>query len=200
MLAAALSVNGMLWKTSPAATEMEVAVLDWLRQMMGLPEGLFGVIQDTASASTLVALAAAREAVPGLDGAPPRAGGPGAAAHVRLRGGALLDREGRASSSASGRTGCRKIPTDAAVPHGRGRAAARHRRRPRGGLHAVRGDGQRRNDLHHQHRPRAPRSRRSALARACGCTWTRPTAARAALDPGMRHVLDGASSGRTRWW
>jgi aromatic-L-amino-acid decarboxylase len=67
MLAAALNVNGMLWKTSPAATEMEQAVLDWLRQMLGLPEGLFGVIQDTASASTLVALAAAREAVPGLD-------------------------------------------------------------------------------------------------------------------------------------
>src|SRR5688572_30681824 len=40
MLAAALNVNGMLWKTSPAATEMEVAVLDWLRQMLGLPAGL----------------------------------------------------------------------------------------------------------------------------------------------------------------
>ena len=44
-----------------------MVVLDWLRQMTGLPEGLFGVIQDTASASTLVGLAAAREAVPGLD-------------------------------------------------------------------------------------------------------------------------------------
>ena len=57
----------MLWKTSPAATELETVVLDWLRQATGLPAGLFGVIQDTASSSTLVALAAAREAVPGLD-------------------------------------------------------------------------------------------------------------------------------------
>jgi aromatic-L-amino-acid decarboxylase len=67
MLAAAFNANGMLWKTAPSATELEVVVLDWLRQMLGLPAGLFGVIQDTASASTLVALAAAREAVPGLD-------------------------------------------------------------------------------------------------------------------------------------
>lgn len=67
LLAAALNANGMLWKTAPAATELEVLVLDWLRQATGLPEGLFGVIQDTASAATLVALAAAREAVPGLE-------------------------------------------------------------------------------------------------------------------------------------
>ena len=67
MLSAAFNVNAMLWKTSPAATELELLVLDWLGQMLGLPEGLFGVIQDTASTSTLVALAAAREAVPGLD-------------------------------------------------------------------------------------------------------------------------------------
>jgi len=67
ILSAAFNSNAMLWKTSPAATELELVVLDWLRQMLGLPEGLFGVIQDTASTSTLVALAAAREAVPGLD-------------------------------------------------------------------------------------------------------------------------------------
>jgi aromatic-L-amino-acid decarboxylase len=67
MLSAAFNVNGMLWRTSPAATELETVVMDWLRQLLGLPEGLFGVIQDTASASSLVALAAAREAVPGLD-------------------------------------------------------------------------------------------------------------------------------------
>jgi aromatic-L-amino-acid decarboxylase len=67
MLSATLNVNGMLWRTSPAATELETVVLDWLRQLLGLPEGLFGVIQDTASASSLIALAAAREAVPGLE-------------------------------------------------------------------------------------------------------------------------------------
>src|SRR5712691_6141585 len=66
-LAAAFNANGMLWKTAPAATELEIVVLDWLRQMTGLPPGLFGVIHDTSSAATLVGLAAAREAVPGLD-------------------------------------------------------------------------------------------------------------------------------------
>lgn len=66
-LAATFNANGMLWKTAPAVTELELLVLDWLRQMLGLPPGLFGVIQDTASVSTLVALAAAREAVPGLE-------------------------------------------------------------------------------------------------------------------------------------
>ena len=62
MLAAALNTNAMLWRTGPAATEMEERTLDWLRQMLGLPEGLHGTIQDTASTSMLVAIAAAREA------------------------------------------------------------------------------------------------------------------------------------------
>jgi aromatic-L-amino-acid decarboxylase len=61
-LAAALNVNAMLWRTAPAATELEQVTLDWLRQMVGLPDPLFGVINDTASSSTLYALAAAREA------------------------------------------------------------------------------------------------------------------------------------------
>lgn len=61
LLSAALNVNGMLWKTSPAATELEELTLDWLRQMLGLPAGFHGVIMDTASMSSLVAIAAARE-------------------------------------------------------------------------------------------------------------------------------------------
>ena len=67
MLAAALNVNAMLWRTSPAATELEQRALDWLRQMLGLGAGWFGVINDTASMSTLYALAAAREAKPELE-------------------------------------------------------------------------------------------------------------------------------------
>ncbi len=65
-LAAALNVNAMLWKSGPAQTELEEVTLDWLRQMIGLPEGFHGVINDTASSSTLYALAAAREST-GLD-------------------------------------------------------------------------------------------------------------------------------------
>jgi aromatic-L-amino-acid/L-tryptophan decarboxylase len=66
LLTAALNVNGMLWRTSPAATELEQHTLDWLRQLLGLAPGWFGMITDTASISTLLALAAAREALPHL--------------------------------------------------------------------------------------------------------------------------------------
>jgi aromatic-L-amino-acid/L-tryptophan decarboxylase len=63
MLSTSLNVNGMLWKTSPAATELEIVVLDWLRQMLGIPVPVFGIIMDTASIGTFCAMAAAREAL-----------------------------------------------------------------------------------------------------------------------------------------
>lgn len=65
LLIAALNVNAMLWATSPAATEVEELALDWLRQLLGLPAGLHGHIEDTASTATLAALVAARELRPG---------------------------------------------------------------------------------------------------------------------------------------
>jgi aromatic-L-amino-acid/L-tryptophan decarboxylase len=65
-LAATLNVNAMLWRSGPAQTELEEVVLGWLRGMLGLPASFHGVINDTASSSTLYALAAAREAA-GLD-------------------------------------------------------------------------------------------------------------------------------------
>ena len=61
MLAATLNMNGMLWKTSPAVVELEQVTLDWVRRWMGLPDGLFGIIYDTASTSSMHAIAAARE-------------------------------------------------------------------------------------------------------------------------------------------
>ncbi|HEY9226196.1 MAG TPA: pyridoxal-dependent decarboxylase [Gemmatimonadaceae bacterium] len=66
MLVATLDVKAMLWKTSPAATELEEVVVDWLRQMLGLSDGWFGITTDTASISSMLALAAAREARPEL--------------------------------------------------------------------------------------------------------------------------------------
>lgn len=66
MLVATLDVKAMLWKTSPAATELEEVVTDWLRQMLGLGDGWFGITTDTASISSMLALAAAREARPEL--------------------------------------------------------------------------------------------------------------------------------------
>jgi aromatic-L-amino-acid decarboxylase len=62
-LASALNVNGMVWKSSPAFTELELTVVDWLRQWLGLPPSFFGVMYDTASVSTMHALAAARQLV-----------------------------------------------------------------------------------------------------------------------------------------
>jgi aromatic-L-amino-acid decarboxylase len=67
LLSAALNVNGMMWRTSPAATELEEVALDWLRQLLGLPKDFEGVIMDTASASTLCAIAAARHALTDLE-------------------------------------------------------------------------------------------------------------------------------------
>ncbi|MGZ4358302.1 MAG: pyridoxal phosphate-dependent decarboxylase family protein [Gaiellaceae bacterium] len=62
LLIAALNVNGMLWRTSPVATELEQHVMDWVAQLLGLPRSWFGHIEDSASTSTFCALAAAREA------------------------------------------------------------------------------------------------------------------------------------------
>jgi aromatic-L-amino-acid decarboxylase len=66
LLIAALNTNGMLWRTSPALTELETVTLRWLRDALGLPADLWGIINDTASINSFLALAAAREAL-GLD-------------------------------------------------------------------------------------------------------------------------------------
>ena len=67
LLSAALNANAMLWQTAPAATELEELTLDWLRQLLGLRSEFEGVINDTASSSTLYALTAARENIQGLE-------------------------------------------------------------------------------------------------------------------------------------
>jgi aromatic-L-amino-acid decarboxylase len=65
LLAAALNNVAILWRTSPASTELEAVTLDWCSQLLGLPRGWHGHIEDTASTSTLAALIAAREATGG---------------------------------------------------------------------------------------------------------------------------------------
>ena len=62
LLAAALNSVAILWRTAPAATELEVVVLDWTASLLGLPRGWHGHIEDSASTSTLAALIAARKA------------------------------------------------------------------------------------------------------------------------------------------
>ena len=68
MLTATLGQNAMLWRTSPIGTELEGVVVDWLRQAFGLPAAFDGLLTDTASTSSLIALAAARQAA-GVDAA-----------------------------------------------------------------------------------------------------------------------------------
>jgi aromatic-L-amino-acid/L-tryptophan decarboxylase len=112
MLAAALNTNAMLWRTGPAQTELEERTLDWLRELLGLPAAFRGTIQDTASISTLIALAAARErAVPGvretgLSGVPPLALYASEEVHSSVDKGAITLGLGRAA--------VRRIATDPA--------------------------------------------------------------------------------------
>ncbi len=66
ILTAGMGAQCMIWQTSPAAAELEEVVMEWLRRMLGLPEGMAGVIQDTASTATLCALLTAREKATGF--------------------------------------------------------------------------------------------------------------------------------------
>ena len=98
LVSTGLGVIGLSWQSSPAVTEVEEVVTDWLRQMLGLSPAWSGVIQDTASTSTLVALICARERA--TDYALARGGLQGEDAHAaRLRVGARaqLGRQGRAA-------------------------------------------------------------------------------------------------------
>ncbi|MBI4277454.1 MAG: amino acid decarboxylase, partial [Armatimonadetes bacterium] len=114
LLSAALNVNGMLWRTSPAATELEEVVLAWLRQMLGLPPEFTGVIMDTASVASLCAIAAAREAaglrireegMAGRDDLPRLRLYTSEQAHSSIEKGAIV--------LGIGQAGVRKIPVDA---------------------------------------------------------------------------------------
>jgi aromatic-L-amino-acid/L-tryptophan decarboxylase len=112
MLTATLGAQCMLWQTSPAATELETRTLDWLRQMIGLPEGFAGVIQDSASSATLCAVLVARERATawraneaGLGGCPPLVFYASEEAHSSV--------EKAITIAGLGRRSLRLIPTDA---------------------------------------------------------------------------------------
>jgi aromatic-L-amino-acid decarboxylase len=113
-LAAGLNSNVMLWRNAPASTEIEEVVVAWLRQMLGLPDAFDGMLTDTASVSSLLALVAARHVVPGLDAR--EEGLPGRAAIGRLR--LYCSTEAHSSIEKAaivagiGRAGVRRIPAD----------------------------------------------------------------------------------------
>ncbi len=178
LVSAGLGPQGMSWQTSPAATEVEDVVMDWLRQMLGLPETFSGVIQDSASTATFCALLCARERTTGFS---QNRGGLQAEdaplvvyasdqAHSSIPKAALL--------AGFGADHLRLIATDdehalrldlleAAVARG-------PRRRPQ----ALRRRGRDRDDGHHGARPGRPAWPSSPSATASGSTSTRRWPAR----------------------
>ena len=113
MLTATLGAQCMLWQTSPAATEMETRMMDWLRQMLGLPEGFHGVIQDSASSATLCALLSARERATGWrsNESGLGAGQPRLTVYASEEAHSSVDKG--VMIAGLGRDALRKIPTDA---------------------------------------------------------------------------------------
>jgi len=111
MLTAAFNVNAMLWRTSPSATELEEVTLEWLRQMIGLPDEFKGVIYDTASISTLCAIAAAREAA-GLEVREQGLGATGAKLRMYASEHVHSSVDKSAITLGIGQSGLRKIPSD----------------------------------------------------------------------------------------
>jgi aromatic-L-amino-acid decarboxylase len=109
---AGLGAQGMSWQTSPAATEVEEVVMDWLRQMVGLSEAWTGVIQDTASTGTLSALICARERVLGF--APVGLQAPGGALIVYASSDSHSSVEKAVRLAGLGKAHLRTIATDAA--------------------------------------------------------------------------------------
>ncbi|MEO2104494.1 MAG: pyridoxal-dependent decarboxylase, partial [Actinomycetota bacterium] len=124
LVSSGLGAQGMLWSTSPAVTEVETVVLDWLVDALGLPAAFRsdgpggGVIQDTASSATLCALLAARERV--LDGAGNRDGVPqGLTVYASAHAHSSLEKAARVAGLGS--IALRSVPTDA--DHGMAPAA-----------------------------------------------------------------------------
>ncbi len=113
MLTATIGQNPMLWRTSPIGTELEEVVVGWLREALGLPAAFDGLLTDTASTSSLIALAAAREAA-GLDAAALGLGGRGGEGRVRVYASAEAHSsiEKACMTLGIGRTGLGRIPTD----------------------------------------------------------------------------------------
>lgn len=113
MLTAAMGAQCMSWNTSPAATETEQAMMEWLRQMVGLPETFTGVIQDTASSATLVAMLEARERATNFRFGREGAAAPGAdklVVYASREAHSSIDKAVRLAGLGEGRLW--KIPTD----------------------------------------------------------------------------------------
>jgi len=110
MLTSALVANAMLWRTSPVASELEGIVVGWLRDALGLPPAFDGLLTDTASTSSLTALAAARQAATGEAAAEGIAGGPRLRIYASTEAHSSIEKA--AMTLGIGRAGVRRITTD----------------------------------------------------------------------------------------
>ena len=197
LLSAALNQQAMLWKTSPAATELEEVTLGWLRELIGLPPAFDGVIYDTASISTLHALAAARErAVPGVR-AHGLAGGRTRPLRVYCSEHAHSSVDKAVMLLGLGHDALRRIPADADFRMRPEALARRHRTTTVArGVHAGGGGRHDRHDVHDQRRSRGGDRRRLRARAACGCTSTRPTPASRRWCPSCAPHFDGLGARR----
>jgi aromatic-L-amino-acid/L-tryptophan decarboxylase len=112
LLCAGLNVNAMLWKTCPSSTELEQTVMEWLRKLVGLPDDFWGLSYDTASISTMHAIAAAREMVPGLNARQNGLCGSGKKLRLYISDQTHSSVEKSAIILGIGLDGVRKIPSD----------------------------------------------------------------------------------------
>ena len=205
LVSSGLGVQGMSWQTSPAATEVEDVVMEWLRGMVGLPDTFTGVIEDTASTSTFTALLCARERTSGS----PRTA---AACRPRTRRSSCTRATRRTARSPRRRCSPASAPSTCAYRDGRrarapaGPAGARRRGRPRGRPAALRRGGRRRDDRDHGARPggrhrRPVRAPRPLAARRRGARRHGDDLPRVPLDVGGRRTAPTPSSStRTSGW
>ena len=175
LVTSGLNANAFLWRTSPVGAELEGITVDWLRQGLGLPGEFDGVYNDTASTSSLAALAAARQQATGqasqagLRASPPLRIYASTDAHSSIERAAMHPRHrpARRACHPRGRTPC----------HAAGRAGACHRRGSGGWLAAG---GRRGHGGHHVDHGRGPgrgHRRRLHAPKASGCTSMRRTPA-----------------------
>ena len=177
-LSTGLGVIGLSWQSSPALTELEEVVCDWMRQMLGLSDAWSGVIHDTASTNAIVALICARERASkfalgraGLQGEDrPLVVYASAHAHSSVDKAALM--------ADFGRENVRLVPCDEQPRDARRRARAAHRGRPARGQRARARSSRPRERRPRRRSIRSRRSPRSRNGTAFGCTSTRRWPAR----------------------
>ena len=154
-LTAVMAAQCMLWQTSPAATEIETRMVDWMRQALGLPEGFQGVIQDTATAANLCAVLTMRERALRVARDRFRTGGGATPQDLRLAGDPLVHRQG--GQNRRDRPAEPLQSPDRRFRRARpGGARGRGRHRPRGGSSACRGRPLHRRHVDWRIRPAGP--------------------------------------------